>query len=191
MEAVKDFIKRGNEMACGEGSLLKGFCNESTKGNRGKNFFLLITISIVVQYLIPVFIIVMIIPFIIGNLIASGIIGIVSMINPTFLFLYIPLGVVDLTIVVILFIVWLVIMFLYFLVNFKNIGILAIIPIVLSLSSFLIRYIPYIGTIISTVISIVPWMAIVIGVYYVIYKPSKDFDLARDTFEFLKGEKSA
>lgn len=170
MKTIKNWVKQGNDLLCGEDALLGNICRDATRGTDGKSFITLIGFALFIQYILPVIIILMIIPFVIGNIIAGGVIGLIAMSNPIYLFLFIPLGVVDLTLIIIVLVAWGLAMIIYAYTLFKSIGWLSFVPIIMMFVAAFFGMIPYIGDIIAGAISLFPWMAVMIAAYYFVYK---------------------
>ena len=160
MDLPRSVLRDLNEKVCSVDGITKGFCKESLS-SRGINYPLLIVLALFVQYVLPILIGLSMIPIFIGNVIA--------IMNPFFYITTIIAFFFDLGFMVVFLILGFILNIVYLVFYFKRIGVLALFPILMWIVSIIASLLPNVGNIISTAVSIVPWMALVAVAHWILY----------------------
>jgi hypothetical protein len=171
MASLKDLITKSNAIACSADGWFLGTCKNSLLPN--KNYLLLLAGALLFTYIVPCLLVIIIIPAIIGNVLAFDIIQFFTLFNPFFVLAYIPLFIADAIFVSILLIVSAAITIMYWVYYFREIGILSIIPMFAWVIAIVSWLIPVIGPIISATISAIPLMPIAVALHWYAYNDSK------------------
>lgn len=174
MKRIKGLIQNINDTVCAPNGLLRGVCKESTKPG---NEVMLGIVALLAHYMFPIAIIISIIVFVLGNGGAAMIILWIAYFNPLALLAFIPVVVVDVVIAVIFMIVIIIITVVYWIYFFKHVGIFALLPLAMWLIGFIFSFVPYIGGMISVLISITPWMAIAVVAKWISYYQGTILDM--------------
>jgi hypothetical protein len=175
MDSIKGMARDANAIFCGEGGIMMGSCKKSLQGN--SNYAGIILGTVFVQYVFPMMVVMILIPIIIGNVIAISLVEFLMLFNPFFVALYIPVTIID-AVFVGIFIVGTVSTFLvYWGLCFSKIGIFSVIPFLNWLAAIFVWFIPVIGPIAAIIMSIFPAMMIGIFVHKLVYKGINGRDL--------------
>ena len=157
---VKDLVMDLNGKVCGTSSVIEKFCNESTT-SIGKNYAVMIVFAFFVQYGLPFMVSLFLIPIIGLNVIAF--LTPFAMVTAPFMLA------IDAGIFAILMIASFVITLFYWVFYFRMIGVLAVMPASFAIIAFITSFVPYIGQVTSSVISIIPWMPIAVMLHWLVY----------------------
>lgn len=169
MESYRNFVQKGNEMVCGTKAPLHSICASSLTTKK-KNYVLLVVGALLFQYVLPALTVFLFIPLIIGTGIGVGIITLLtSAVNPLFMLGLIPLFLLNFGLAVLIIVGAFIVTIIYYVYYFRQIGILAIVPILMWIVAAVISVIPIFGGILSFVISVVPWMALMAIAHYYAY----------------------
>lgn len=160
MREATNIIKDINDQVCGSGGLISSICKESTTAE-GKNYVVILLFAFFIQYGLPLLSMFMLIPILGLNILAFF--------NPLSVFTAPAVIVFDVGLILIILIASLVVTVFYWVFYFRMIGVLALVPVLMSIISFFIGFVPVIGNVMSSVINIIPWMAIMIVIHWATY----------------------
>jgi len=166
MEEIKGTARRVNDRVCAPDGFLRGFCAEST---RTGNELIEAGIALAVQYLLPIGIALLALLVAVGNIAAFAGIFWLAYFNPIYMVATIPVLLFDAGFVVLFVVVSIIATIIYWIYFARHIGVFAMLPLAMWFIGFLVSFLPYIGSILSGIIGIMPWMAIAVVIKWIVY----------------------
>lgn len=156
MKGIKNFLRRVNDSVCSDDGILLGTCNTSLTNK--KNYIVLVFGSAIIQYSLPIVFLLVVVPFITGNIAAIWTIEFLRALNPFFVIAYLPMTFIDAVFLGVLIIVSLAITIGYWYFFYREIGSFMLIALGAWLLCVALWYIPMVGPPLAIIISAIPWL---------------------------------